>query len=142
MDVLQSILVAAHLLGASLIVGTFFVQMRAKYGFRFDLMLIGASVQLVTGVALYGMAIADGEPNHMKLGIKALVAIVVFVAALIAFLQQRKAERTQRSLAVGGAVAGAAASVTSAVAQPRLKPLFHVAGGLAVVNVLIAAIWS
>lgn len=141
MDVLQSILVAAHLLGASLIVGTFFVQMRASYGFRFDLMLIGASVQLATGVALYGIAMSGGEPNHMKLGIKSLIAIVVFVAALVAFLQQRKATRTQQGLADGGAVA-AAAGVTSTIAQPRLKPLFHVAGGLAVINVLIAAIWN
>lgn len=142
MDFLHSILVAAHMFGVALLVGTFFVQMRAKYGFRFDLMLTGASVQLVSGVALYGLAIADGDPNHMKLGIKTLVAVVVFVAALIGFLQARKARASQAALQEGGAVAGAAGVTGSLTSGPRLAPMFHTAGGLAIVNLLIATLWQ
>ncbi|GAB3298699.1 hypothetical protein EK0264_17185 [Epidermidibacterium keratini] len=126
MDVLYNILVTIHLLGMALIVGTFFVQMRASRGFAFPLLLTGAAIQLVTGVALYGMLMAgDDPPNHMKLGIKTLIALVVFVAALVGFLRQRK-------LVTAGGTAD----------ESSLKPMFHAAGGMAVLNVLIAALWQ
>lgn len=139
MDFLHALLLAAHLIGLSLLVGTFFVQMRAKSGFNFAILLTGASIQLVSGVALYGLAMAgDGEPNHMKLGIKGLIAVVVFVAALIGFLRQRAIGAQQASLEAGGAV-----SVTDAqLPERRLKTFFHIAGGLAVVNLLIAVFWG
>lgn len=139
MEPLYNIIVAAHLIGMALLVGTFFVQMRASWGFAFPIMLTGASIQLVTGIALYGMQIADGDPNHMKLGIKSLIAVAIFVAALVGLLQQRKAKSSQAQLSTGGGVAGA---VAGAVDESRLKPMFHAAGGLAFVNVLIAAIWK
>lgn len=126
MDVLYNILVTIHLLGMAVIVGTFIVQMKANTGFRFPLMLTGAAIQLLSGVALYGMLMAgDDEPNHMKLGIKTLIALVVFVAALVGFLRQRK-------LVAAGGTAD----------ESSLKPMFHTAGGLAVINVLIAALWQ
>lgn len=143
MDLVYDLLVAAHLIGVSLLVGTFFVQLRATMGFRFSLLLVGASIQLVSGVALYGLQIAFDEPNHMKLGIKALVAVVVFVAALVGFLRQRalQATRTRLVATPDGGIAPAAGGVMGAVDDSRLKPLFHVAGGLALVNLLIAALW-
>ena len=145
MDIVYSLLVAAHLIGVSLLVGTFFVQMRAKLGFRFSLMLIGASIQVVSGIALYGLQIAFDEPNHMKLGIKTLVAVVVFIAALVGFLQQRRLQATRSGLvatADGGiAQVSGGQGVVGVVDDSRLKPMVHVAGGLAVVNLLIATIW-
>ena len=145
MEIVYDLLVAAHLIGVSLLVGTFFVQLRAKLGFRFSLMLVGASIQLVSGVALYGLQIAFDEPNHMKLGIKTLIAIAVFVAALVAFLRQRRLQATRAGLvatADGGiAQVSSGQGVVGVVDDSRLKPLFHVAGGLAVVNLLVATIW-
>lgn len=145
MEIVYSLLVAAHLIGVSLLVGTFFVQMRAKLGFRFSLMLIGASIQLVSGVALYGLQIAFDEPNHMKLGIKTLIAVAVFVAALVGFLQQRGLQATRAGLvatAEGGiAQVSGGQGVVGVVDDSRLKPMFHVAGGLAVVNLLVATLW-
>lgn len=141
MEFLISLLVAAHLIGASLLIGTFFLQMRAKSGFNFTMLLIGASIQLVSGVALYGLYISEGEPNHMKLGIKALIAIVVFVAALIGFLRHRAIRSEKARLHAGGAV-GMAGVADVEVAEPRLRTFFHVAGGLALVNLLIAVFWN
>jgi len=137
MDFLHSLLLAAHLIGTSLLVGTFFAQMRAKHGFNFTLMLTGAAIQLVSGVALYGLAMAgDGEPNHMKLGIKGLIALVVFVAALVGFLRQR-AIRGERA----GLVASGANPIADVELERKLMPFFHTAGGLALVNLLIAVFW-
>lgn len=139
MELLHSPLVALHLIGASLLVGTFFLQMRAKAGFNFTIMLIGASLQLVSGFSLYGLAIAgDGEVNHMKLGIKGLLAIVVFVAALVGFLRSRSIRADKAGLAAGGAVPVADVELP----ESRLGGFFHAAGGLALINLLIAALWN
>ncbi|MGM1029671.1 MAG: hypothetical protein ACQEWM_07320 [Actinomycetota bacterium] len=137
MDFLHSLLLAAHLIGLSMLVGTFIIQMRARSGYNFPILLIGASIQLVSGVSLYGLAMTgDGDVNHMKLGIKALVAIVVFVAALIGFLRQRAIRTEKARLTAGGAV-----SVGNLEIERKLGPFFHTAGGLAVVNLLIAVFW-
>ena len=139
MDFLYSLLVAAHMIGVSLLVGTFFVQMRAKTGHNFTLLLIGASIQLVSGVGMYGLAMAgDGDVNHMKLGIKGLFALVVFVAALLGFLRARSIRTEKARLAAGGAVSAGDVSLP----ERRLRTFFHIAGGLALVNLLIAALWN
>ncbi|WP_413318398.1 hypothetical protein AA0Z99_00375 [Agrococcus sp. 1P02AA] len=139
MDFLHSLLVAAHLIGASLLVGTFFVQMRAKTGFHFPIMLTGASIQLASGIALYGLAMTgEGEPNHMKLGIKALIALIVFVAALLGFLRSRAIQHEKAGLRQGGAVSVGNLELP----ERRVKTFFHIAGGLALVNLLIAALWQ
>jgi len=137
MDFLHSLLLTVHLVGLSMLVGTFILQMRARAGYNFTVLLIGAALQLVSGVALYGLAMAgDGDVNHAKLGIKALVAVVVFVAALIGFLRQRAIRSEKARLTTGGAV-----SVGNLEVERKLGPFFHTAGGLAVVNMLIAVFW-
>lgn len=138
MDFLHSLLLATHLIGASLLVGTFFLQMRAKAAHNFTIMLVGASLQLLSGVGLYGLAMAgDGEPNHMKLGIKGLIALVVFVAALIGFLRQKAIRKEQSTLKTGGAQI-----VADVAIERKLLPFFHTAGALALLNLLIAVFWG
>lgn len=137
MEFLHSLLLATHLVGASLLVGTFFLQMRAKAAHNFTIMLVGASLQLLSGIGLYGLAIAgDGDPNHMKLGIKGLIAVIVFVAALIGFLRQKSIRKEQSSLKAGGAQV-----VADVALERKLLPFFHAAGGLALINLLIAVFW-
>lgn len=137
MEFLHSLLLATHLIGASLLVGTLFVQMRAKAAHNFTIMLVGASLQLLSGIALYGLAMAgDGEPNHMKLGIKGVIAVIVFVAALIGFLRQKAIRKEQSTLKAGGAQI-----VADVAVERKLLPFFHTAGGLALVNLLIAVFW-
>ena len=98
MDLVYDLFVSAHLIGVSLLVGTFLVQLRARLGFRFSLLLLGASIQLVSGGVLYGLQIAFDDPDHMQLGIKSLVAVVVFAVSLAGFLRQRGMQATRAGL--------------------------------------------
>ncbi|MFT4028296.1 MAG: hypothetical protein QM675_00335 [Protaetiibacter sp.] len=116
MQLLQSVLLALHILGLAAIVGTFFLQLRKDDGFAVNLILAGAITQVLTGIALVGVGEGLGrEYNMVKIGVKLLLALVV----------------------LGAAIAAAAAEKRGA----RVKPWFHVAGGTAVVNVLVAVIW-
>jgi len=115
MAVLISILVALHLIGMAAIVGTFFAQMRAKSGFATTTMLAGAIVQLLTGGALIGLLHADPDFNWAKYLTHGVIGIVVL-----------------------GATIGAAVARSR---HARIAPWFHTAGGLALINLLIAVLW-
>lgn len=116
MAILHSILLAAHFLGMAVIVGTFLVQMRKQSDFAVLPVLIGAIVQAVSGLALVGLAeAADVDLNYAKIATKLIIALVVLGAAIGAFVVQRR----------GG----------------RIRPWFHAAGGLALINVLVAVFW-
>ncbi|MFZ2963752.1 MAG: hypothetical protein WA006_03610 [Rhodoglobus sp.] len=116
MDILHSILFAAHMLGLAAIIGSFFVQLRRKSDFVLGPTLYGAIVQVVTGVGLVGVGEATGDDIDMiKVTVKLGIAVIVLVAAILAVVTQRK----------GG----------------KVQPWFHAAGGLAVVNVLVAVFW-
>lgn len=137
MEFLHSLLLTAHLVGLSMLIGTFIIQMRARAGYHFPIMLTGAAIQLVSGFSLYGLAIAgDGDVDHAKFGVKALIAVVVLVAALVGFLRQRAMRAERARLTAGGAV-----SVGNLELERKLGPFFHTAGGLAAVNLLIAVFW-
>ena len=117
MEILKLVLVAAHFLGMAAIVGSFFVQMRRKSDFVLTPLLAGAITQVVTGLALVGLAEATGDDViYAKIAVKLTIAVVVLVAAILAVVTQRK----------GG----------------RVQPWFHAAGGLAVINVLVAVFWG
>ncbi len=117
LDVVRLILLAVHILGLAAIVGAFFVQMRAKDGFATGVVLAGAITQVVTGLALVGVRqAADLGVDNAKIAVKLGIALVVLVAAIVAHVQRRR----------GG----------------KVKPAFHAAGGLAVVNVLVAVLWQ
>lgn len=116
MEILQSILLALHILGLAAIIGTFFVQMRQNDGFRTDIVLAGAITQVLTGIALVGVGEGIGRDyNMIKITVKLVLALVVLGAAIAAAVAAKR----------GG----------------RVKPWFHVAGGTAIVNVLVAVIW-
>lgn len=117
MEILKLVLVAAHFLGMAAIVGSFFVQMRRKSDFVLTPLLAGAITQVMTGLALVGLAEATGDDLiYAKIAVKLTIAVVVLVAAILAVVTQRK----------GG----------------RVQPWFHAAGGLAVINVLVAVFWG
>lgn len=117
LEIVRLALLALHILGLAAIVGAFFVQMRAKSGFATGVVLAGAITQVVTGLALVGVRQAgDLGVDNVKIAVKLALAVVVLAAAIVAHVQQRR----------GGTV----------------KPAFHAAGGLAVVNVLVAVLWQ
>jgi hypothetical protein len=116
MSVVYQLIVAAHLLGMAAIVGSFFVVLREpRYVPAF---LYGAVTQLVTGIALVGIResdlLKDAAPlNNTAVGVKLVIALVVAVLAW--------GQRTNTQKAPAG--------------------MIHAIGGLAIVNVLVAALW-
>lgn len=116
MEIVAHILFALHMLGLAAVVGSFFVQLRRKSQFVLAPTLAGAITQVVTGLALVGLSQAAGRDIDMAwVTVKLVIALIVLVAAIVAVVVQRR----------GG----------------RVQPWFHAAGGLAVVNVLVATLW-
>lgn len=126
MDLARDITLIVHFLGLAMIIGPFLIQMRARTGFAFSWVLTGGIIQLVTGIALTGLAemrLADSPDlalDHTKIAVKLALSLVILAVAIIAFRRQKKlAGESQRSL----------------------LPLLHTAGALGVTSVIIAVIW-
>ena len=87
MDILHSILVILHFVGLASLLGGFLVQTKAiarGKGVVHAAMIHGALTQLVTGLLLVGLAeMGDGSVNHMKIGIKLAVLIVITVLVFV-----------------------------------------------------------
>ncbi|QCB98127.1 hypothetical protein E5206_15400 [Arthrobacter sp. PAMC25564] len=116
MDILKYILVFLHILGAAAIVGGWFATFKKPT--ILPVQLYGAIAQLVTGLALVGIAGATHDPlNNGKIAVKLLIAIVVLVAAIIGY---RKA--------------------TSGAGVPT--GLAHAVGGMALINIGVATLWQ
>lgn len=115
MDILFNIVLILHFIGLAGIIGGWLAVIRAPHVNK--AILHGAILQVVTGLILVVLReIQDGyEVNHMKIGIKLLVAIVVLVVAIIGVRKEAKAQGSSATLA-------------------------HVAGALGIVNVAIAVL--
>lgn len=114
MEFIYSFLVVGHFIGLAAIIGPFLVQMRKNSDFAIGAVFGGAITQLVTGIALTGIA-RENIDDYTIIFIKLGIAVVVFVAALLGW---RKAKKDGNDRAI--------------------KPFFHAAGGLAIVNVILA----
>lgn len=92
MDFLYTLLVILHFVGLASLLGGFLVQMKAVAkgkGVIHAAMVHGALTQLVTGLLMVGLAeMGDGDVNHMKIGIKLAVLIVITV---LVFVYRKKA---------------------------------------------------
>ena len=116
MEILRLLVLCVHFLGLTALVGVFLVQARQRTGFNTKLLMTGAITQVVTGFLLVGLREMQDLPvNNVKIAVKLVIALVAAVCAVIAHRKQAK----------GGEV----------------MPLFHTAGGLGLVNILIAVIW-
>ena len=128
MDLVRDITLIVHFIGLALIIGPFIVQMRAHSGYFFGWVLTGASVQLVTGLLLTGLAemrLADDPDmsvNHAKIAVKTVLALIIFVVAVVAYRKQKK--------------------LASGDNERKLLPLLHTAGALAIANTVVAVVWS
>lgn len=120
MEFVYNLTVVAHMLGLAALVGGYLVvaTQRADAVAPNSVMVWGARIQLLTGLALVGIAEAalDSDLNHMKIGVKLVVSLAV--AALV----EISAGRTRRS-------------------QPGVGGLLHAAGVLAIINVAVASLW-
>lgn len=134
MEILREILVALHLIGMAIIVGGYFSLIRSPK--VAPGMLHGSYLQLITGILLLGLAeMGDGEVNHMKMGIKLVIAILVTVFAFIGNKKQKAfASGTLNGAAAG---AGADAAVATGVKNPSAT-MAHLVFAGAIINVLVA----
>jgi Na+-translocating ferredoxin:NAD+ oxidoreductase RnfD subunit len=119
MEILYSIFVFLHVVGAAMIVGIWIGNMKKPtvHPRQFD----GAMLQLVTGVIMMGLipAMPDDftDPNYVKLGIKLVIGLVVGV---LAFIGRRKYKAN----------------------EPISGGLAHAVGGLALLNIALATLWN
>lgn len=116
MDFVHSLLVLVHIFGAAVIVGTWVATFRKPTvtGWQF-----GSSIaMLVSGLLLVTMNEfnPDVVVNHAKIGVKLLLALGVFVAALIGWRKQRNG-------------------------QPVSTGLAHGTGGTALIAMIVAVMW-
>ncbi len=116
MEFVRLLLVFLHLLGMAILVGMFLLSRRAPAGAPLNVGWVhGAALQLITGLALQLLApLTDADYNHVKLGIKLLVLLVIGGLALVYVFRR--------------------------VAAPRwLNPTL---AGLVVLNVGLAVFWT
>ena len=128
MELVRDITLILHFIGLAMIIGPFLVQMRAHSGYYFGWVMTGSLVQLVTGLLLTGLAEMgfadnpDAAVNHTKIAVKSVIATVIVIAAISAYRKQKK-------LAGGDN-------------ERKLLPYLHTAGALAIVNVILAVVWT
>lgn len=121
------IVVYAHVLGLAALIGGYFAVIAASHADRrrsghlvpSTVMVWGARAQIITGLVLVGLAeaVLDSELNHVKIGVKLLLALV----------------------AVGFAESGAAKARRHAAGPSWMV---HAAGGAAILNAAVAVLWS
>jgi hypothetical protein len=90
-EALRLILRYAHLIGFALLLGGAIAQyLTAKFRIN-KAMLWGSIVQVLTGVALSAPLRGGGdeEPSPVKLGVKLLIAVLIFV---MVFIPRKRAE--------------------------------------------------
>ncbi|NCT92512.1 hypothetical protein GXB85_16370 [Cellulomonas sp. APG4] len=101
MDIVRDLMLVLHFVGLASLLGGFLVQMKSRTKRVEAAMFHGALTQLVTGLALVGIAEAgDADVNHMKVGLK----LVVLVAITALVLVGRRKESV--STGVWGAIGG------------------------------------
>lgn len=84
-DILYKILIITHFVGLAAILGPWLAQLGGQAKRVTTTMVWGARAQVITGIALAALVSMgdDADPNHMKLGIKLLLALAIAAIAEI-----------------------------------------------------------
>jgi hypothetical protein len=111
-EALRLVLRYAHLIGFALLVGGAVVQYLSSRLRINPAMLWGSVVQLVTGLTLAAplRGGGDAEPSAVKLGVKLLLAVLIFV--MIFFSRKRDVVNRGHFLAIAGLTLANAAVAT------------------------------
>ncbi|MBP2191219.1 hypothetical protein [Nocardia goodfellowii] len=116
MDFVYNLVVATHLLGMAAVVGGYAAG-QTKVN---EVMVWGARAQIITGVMLVGLAESidslGKDPNMTKIGVKLVLSILV-----AAFAEMGRADAKRGK---------------------DIPWMTHAAGGLAIVAVLVATLWT
>jgi hypothetical protein len=107
MDVLRLILLYAHLIGFALLLGGAVAQYVSGKLRINAVMIWGAGAQLVTGVALSAPLGRDYDLDPVKLGVKFVVALMIFV--MVFFSRRREVVNSGHFLAIVALTLGNAA---------------------------------
>ena len=84
MDIVYNVFVLLHFIGFAALFGGAFTQMKGPSRVVNPAMFHGALTQLVTGIVLLGLQeMGDGEVNHVKLGVKFVVLVVIMVLVVM-----------------------------------------------------------
>ncbi len=84
MDILYNVFVLLHFIGFAALFGGAFTQVKGPRRIVNAAMFHGALTQVVTGIVLLLLLeLGDDPVNHMKLGIKFLVLVVITVLVLL-----------------------------------------------------------
>ncbi|OXM20345.1 hypothetical protein SAMN02799641_00545 [Rhodococcus erythropolis] len=116
MSVLYNVFVVIHLLGMAALVGSYFTVLKAPS--ITEVMVWGARMQFVSGLIIVGLGEGALDKNyiHAKIAVKLVLSLVIVALAEITRVKQKKG-------------------------QPNPN-LVHVVGGLSIVTVFVAALWS
>lgn len=84
MDILHNIILLLHFVGFAALFGGAFVQMKGPKRVINPAMWHGALTMLITGLLLVtSLEMGDGTVNHIKVGLKLLLLIAIFVLVLM-----------------------------------------------------------
>ena len=85
MDILHKVLLITHFVGLAAILGPWLAQLGGQAKRVTTTMVWGARAQVITGLALAALVSMgeDADPNHMKLGIKLVIALAIAAIAEI-----------------------------------------------------------
>ncbi|MFC7373788.1 hypothetical protein ACFQRD_00750 [Brachybacterium sp. GCM10030268] len=121
LEIARLALLVIHFVGLAAVIGPFLLQVRRTQPLRLRAMLTGAVVQVLTGNALIAANRLQGmEVDELKMIVKLSVAVALLVALIVAAVIRRR--RGDRATAV--------------------RPLFRLAGGLALADVVVAVVWT
>jgi uncharacterized membrane protein HdeD (DUF308 family) len=117
MSFVYNILLFLHFIGMAMLIGGFLAQMRAVPRQVTQWMRDGALTQLLTGIALAGLSGSgigtDENFSPAAVGTKLLIALIVAVACIMGMRQP----------------------------ADKHQPWWAAAGGLAIMNVVVAVFW-
>ena len=113
MDIAISIVLILHFIGLAGIIGGWIATIKAPQVNK--AILHGSVLQVVTGIVLVGLREMEGDVdmNHMKVGIKLVIALVILVLAIVGTKKEAKVPGSSGALAVA---AGILAIVNVAIA--------------------------
>lgn len=113
MGIAISIVLILHFIGLAGIIGGWIATVKAPQVNK--AILHGSILQVVTGILLVGLREMEGEVemNHMKIGIKLIIALVIMALAIVGTRKESKAPGSSGTLAVA---AGVLAIVNVAIA--------------------------
>ncbi|OHV47188.1 hypothetical protein [Pseudofrankia sp. BMG5.36] len=141
METVWDLIVVVHLVGMAAVVGGWLTQLGAVRPRVPAVVVYGAVTQVISGPVLVGLASSgavDHDVDNAKIGVKLVVALAVFA---VAYLGLRRDDEERALPALASASASASAGTVPAARAVDLRAPVNLAGGLALVNVLIAVLW-